>query len=197
MNVLTLFLLVSLSMPCSLAQALSTRDCLSCHAPGSPRSSLHVPLEQWEASVHRKTVPCQDCHTAIRDESHERTRGSGAVSCIECHQKENLHGIKRQGPGRPACHSCHTRHGILPKENEASSVHPQNLKKTCRGCHPHEAGDSDYLSWFIGLQVRSHGKQDSSREYGRDNCLGCHQGAGAHGEKWPVSARGLLAMPCS
>ena len=53
--------------------------------------------------------------------------------------------------------------------------------------HPSECGREDYLSWFPSLQVVSHGKQDLSRAYDRSNCLGCHQGAGAHGEKKPIN----------
>jgi hypothetical protein len=45
----------------------------------------------------------------------------------------------------------------------------------------------DYLSWFPSLKVVSHGKQDFSRAYDRNNYLGCHQGDGAHGEKKPIN----------
>jgi len=39
------------------------------------------------------------------------------------------------------------------------------------------------LKSLPSLQVASHSKQDFSRIYDRTNCLGCHQGTGAHGEQ--------------
>jgi hypothetical protein len=50
-----------------------------------------------------------------------------------------------------------------------------------------ESGKPDYLSWFTSLQIVSHGKQDFGKAYSRGNCLGCHQGEGAHGEKRPIN----------
>jgi hypothetical protein len=75
----------------------------------------------------------------------------------------------------------------MAKEDPVSSVHRDALKKTCATCHPAEAGRLSYLSWFASLQIVSHGKQDFSKPYGLGNCLGCHQGAGAHGEEKAIN----------
>lgn len=166
--------------------ALTGKDCLTCHAPGSSKSSLHVPLEAWEASVHGKTVSCQECHSGVTDATHESVQGSGAVSCTGCHDTVNRHGGGKGQGNRVQCQACHTRHGILPPEAHASSVNPRNLRTTCGRCHPREAGDTGCLAWFLQLQVRSHGKQDPAWSTGRDHCLGCHQGKGAHGEEGPI-----------
>jgi hypothetical protein len=91
--------------------------------------------------------------------------------------------MQSKSDNRPRCHSCHTSHGILERDNPASAVHPDSLKETCKVCHPLESGEVDYMSWLPSLQIASHGKQDFSRAYERTNCIGCHQGMAAHGEE--------------
>ena len=41
--------------------------------------------------------------------------------------------------------------------------------------------------WFPAFQIASHNKADFATAYEKDNCLGCHQGAGAHGESEPIN----------
>jgi hypothetical protein len=45
-----------------------------------------------------------------------------------------------------------------------------------------ECGKKDYLSWLPSIQIASHPKGDFSTRYEKTNCLGCHQGKGAHGD---------------
>jgi hypothetical protein len=170
--------------------AYTPEDCVHCHQQGSKESSLWIDVKAFEHSSHGATLSCLDCHGRIKDKSHETTTVSGVVACTECHEQENRHGLTQSRDLRPACYSCHTRHRILGKGDPSSSVYPEALKKTCAGCHPSECGREDYLSWFPSLQVVSHGKEDLSKVYDRGNCLGCHQGAGAHGEKKPINDQG-------
>jgi len=169
------------------SQAYTTEDCIRCHRKGSPESFLHIEVEEFKRSAHGATLSCLDCHGAVQDESHQLMGGSVSVSCMECHEQENRHGLEGGGDRRPKCYSCHTKHRILGKEAPLSSVHPDALDETCASCHPVECGKPDYLSWFPSLQIVSHGKQDFSKAYSRGNCLGCHQGDGAHGEKKPIN----------
>jgi hypothetical protein len=160
-------------------------DCIRCHSEGSEGSRLHVSVEEFGSSVHgREGMACPDCHKGIRGPAHQRAQGRDCVACGECHQQENRHGMGSDR--RPQCASCHTRHRILEKANAESSVHRASLKRTCSSCHSAECGKSDYLSWLPSRQIVSHGKQDLSRAYSRDNCIGCHQGAAIHGEAGPV-----------
>ena len=62
-------------------------------------------------------------------------------------------------------------------------MNPMQLKITCRSCHPVECGQTGYLSLLPSLQIRSHKKQNFSRDYSRFDCIGCHQGKAAHGEE--------------
>jgi hypothetical protein len=161
----------------------TSEDCLRCHKEGSFASALHIDVKAFESSVHGQTVSCQECHTGVHDDGHKSLRGSGVVNCTQCHDQKNEHGLQARNDSRPQCYSCHTKHSILPKRDSASSVHPNQLTTTCSSCHPLECGKTDYFPWFPSIQVSSHKKQDFSRSYGRENCLGCHQGAAAHGEK--------------
>lgn len=165
--------------------AYSPEECIQCHGE-TGQSTLRISVADFRHSAHGSDLSCLDCHTGIQDPSHETLNGSSSVSCGECHDRQNRHGLEGKAELRPPCHSCHTKHRILAKENPASSVHPGALPRTCATCHPRESGRPGYLSWFLSLQVVSHGKADFSRRYGRDNCVGCHQGDAAHGEKNPI-----------
>lgn len=161
----------------------TTEDCIRCHKEGSRQSILHISMEKYDASIHGREIACQDCHTGVRDKAHETIKESGFVDCTQCHEQENRHGLQGKSEHRPRCYSCHTTHAIFEKESKLSSVNGKNLKKTCETCHPAECGDGDCLSWLPSLRISSHSKQDFGRAFDKDNCLGCHQGKAAHGEK--------------
>ena len=171
------------------ALAYSSEECIRCHGQGTQDSSLQIAIDDFENSVHGSALSCVDCHTDINDESHMMLSGSNAVSCLECHEQENRHGLSGTMELRPKCYSCHTKHRIKGKTDSASSIHPKALHKTCAVCHPGECGQYDYLSWFVSLQVIFHGKADLSGKHERDNCVGCHQGSAAHGEKGPIDSQ--------
>ncbi len=167
------------------AFAYTNEECIECHRTGSTESELQISIDEFNASIHgeeEEETGCQECHTLVEDEDHQTTPGSGVVDCSGCHEQVNHHGKGSNSGTRPQCYSCHTRHGMRAKDDPLSSVHPQRLKETCASCHPRESGQTDYISWLPTLQVASHSKQDFSQDYDRTNCLGCHQGMGAHGE---------------
>lgn len=162
--------------------AYTQQDCIDCHGKNSSKSRLHMPVDKFKASVHaEEDITCMDCHTGVVDDSHQETAGSGAVDCSQCHDQQNRHGQPGRD-NRPQCYSCHTKHDILTKEDPNSSVNAKQLKATCKGCHPAESGQTNYLSWLPSWQISSHKKEDFGRDYSRSNCIGCHQGRAAHGE---------------
>lgn len=174
------------------AQAAFTytpQDCINCHKIGSAESKLQISIDEFNASIHgeEEETTCRDCHTLVEDDKHQTTPGTGAVDCSRCHEQENRHGWKSTTGTRPQCYSCHSRHGMLANDDPRSSVHSQRLKETCRSCHTRQCGETDYLSWLPSLQIASHSKQDFSRPYRRDNCLGCHQGNAFHGAHEPIN----------
>lgn len=179
-------LTVLLSLISCITWAYTSEECMKCHAEGSTGSTHHVSIKELQDSIHGSELTCQDCHRGVKDEEHENIKGSGVVDCGQCHEQEIRHGLDSGSDKRPRCHSCHTQHAILRGDKPASSIHPNNLKKTCRSCHPRECGPSDYMSWFPSLRLSSHKKQDFSQAYEKGNCVGCHQGAAAHGETKPI-----------
>ena len=144
--------------------------------------------ETYEASVHgQEGITCLDCHTEVVDDDHQETEGSGAVDCSACHEQENRHGENGPDEQRPHCYDCHTRHNMLSKTNPASTVHADQLPATCAGCHAVASGETGYFAWFPTFQIASHNKADFATAYEKENCLGCHQGAGVHGESEPIN----------
>ena len=167
--------------------AYTMEECIECHKLGSEKAKLHIPVKIFKTSIHhREETTCMDCHMDVVDEDHETTKGSGVVDCSECHDEENKHGQEATMEDRPQCHSCHPKHRMLEKGNPTSALHPQQLRNTCKECHPVESGETGYFSWLPSIRIMSHKKQDFSQAYGKDNCMGCHQGDVAHGEEDPI-----------
>ncbi|MBI5116072.1 cytochrome c3 family protein [Candidatus Poribacteria bacterium] len=109
-----------------------------------------------------KDVPiCTDCHGEHSIKSHESPDSAVyathiAEICSKCHEDESLgkrygfaakrlktylgtyHGIaSKMGDIKVAnCASCHGYHDIRPPNDPRSSVHPDNIPKTCGKCHP-------------------------------------------------------------
>ena len=181
----THILLVLLWLPILEAGAYMDTDCIKCHTGAGQESLLKISVEQFDRSAHAEEVSCQECHANVVDDDHQEIPGSGAVDCGTCHDQFNQHGAGAT-ENRPRCFSCHTRHNILSPDDPQSTVHADQLRQTCRACHPGQSGSFEYLTWFTSIQVASHPKQDFSKTYTRENCLGCHQGRAAHGETDPV-----------
>jgi hypothetical protein len=154
---------------------------------GSPDSSLHISMDAFAASVHGKELTCLDCHTNVKDESHEGDPAARKVNCNACHDQVNHHGEGAPASARPTCESCHPAHSMLAKDNPRSAVNPANLSKTCAKCHP-ETAKTDYgFSALATWQIASHKKGDFACSYDSSNCIGCHQGKAVHGETAPIN----------
>lgn len=115
-------------------------------------------LREWEDSAHgvlwkssnggKKSTEapvCSTCHEAhaIKDPASADTRHMMSDGCGNCHDKviasfrDSFHG-KATSLGNAksaACADCHTPHNNLPASDPRSSIHPDNLAKTCGACH--------------------------------------------------------------
>ncbi len=167
--------------------AMEDQTCLSCHHEKNGKSTRHISREQFESSVHGRDLSCQECHTGVVDAEHQTLPGSGAVDCRQCHEVVNHHGVSSTDRQRPTCYSCHTRHGILPADNPISSVHKTRLADTCSQCHPAACGKTDFLSWLPARGIVSHYKADAASDYGKYDCIGCHQGQAVHGQSGKIN----------
>lgn len=135
------------------------------HAKSDPQATTHHSkigqtcggchkgiVSEFEQSAHgallRAGKPgpdCASCHSphAIRRADATRVRTEVANRCGTCHDPigktfhDSFHGKSSQlGHARAAvCADCHTAHLSLGKSNPKSSVHPDNLAKTCGACH--------------------------------------------------------------
>lgn len=110
-------------------------------------------LSDFEGSAHgkalgdadKKAPVCSTCHEshAIRNPEAASTRHAVSDGCGDCHKdltaafKDSFHGKATSLNNRKAaaCADCHTAHANLPKSDPASSIHPDNLAKTCGACH--------------------------------------------------------------
>ncbi len=154
------------------------KKCSYCHKAES---------QQFQASVHAGEIECTDCHNGA-DESHKKGFKS-VVDCVSCHDK--MESIKNsvhskalfdKEEGVYKCWACHTKHSILPTNNEASSVYKCNLKDTCTKCHKGIAGKG-LFGKFAKFRISAHEKIYAGYDYSDTNCLNCHHGSVAHGEK--------------
>lgn len=134
-------------------------SCLKCH----PNNKNFEGSVHGKAVLkNSKDAPdCSDCHglhsvKKVQPASTVEGRMFHVDACISCHDNkammernhvnhtsvetylESYHGKGyRLGMLEKAagCSDCHTAHNVLPKEDSASSVHPNNLYKSCQTCH--------------------------------------------------------------
>ena len=117
-------------------------------------------LREWEESAHgalwktanggktsSEAPVCSTCHEphAIKRPDTAAVRNEVSDRCGNCHAKlfesfhDSLHGKASELNNRKAavCADCHTPHHNLTASDPRSSIHPDNLAKTCgaSGCH--------------------------------------------------------------
>jgi len=161
--------------------AYEMEDCINCHSDNPGEGIPQISISVYSTSVHGNLMSCKKCHSYL-DEEHEDGEIKGRVDCDRCHKEKNFHGALSEEGNKPQCYSCHTKHEILPKSMEDSSIHKTRIKDTCIKCHPAEWGEQGYLKWFTSMRIRSHKKQDFSKNFNETNCKGCHQGMAIHGK---------------
>ena len=160
----------------------AAEECLNCHATGGEGSALHLSEEEFRNSVHGDALECVDCHVLVKYPGHENAKGSGAVDCNECHDRENLHGISGREADRPKCHACHGKHDILPSTEKESRVNPLHLPETCGRCHEdidlttkHELLYGKTIQLY---QSSVHGQASLGGVYLAATCNDCHSSGG-------------------
>jgi len=111
--------------------------CTDCHGEHTIRSPGDTGSSVWTGSI---TKTCAHCHA-----SEKLVLKSGLpLDRLESYLK-TYHGLasKRGDLHVANCASCHGFHDVLPSDDPRSSVHKDNLSKTCGRCH---AGVSDKLA---------------------------------------------------
>lgn len=104
--------------------------CTHCHgehgiiSPKDPRSPV--------SRARLAEATCQPCHESIT-----LTEKYGILTGRKTSFIDTYHGLKTKAGDLfvANCASCHGYHLILPSSDPRSSIHPDNLKKTCGECH--------------------------------------------------------------
>jgi cytochrome b subunit of formate dehydrogenase len=109
-------------------------------------------LREWQDSAHGALLKagkdgpvCSTCHEphAIKRPDSANVRSEVVHRCGNCHDQllksfhDSYHGKAShlKSAGAAVCADCHTPHANLPKSDPKSSIHPDNLAKTCGACH--------------------------------------------------------------
>lgn len=179
------------------ALAFENRECLDCH--GDPKlvqvlgsgelRSIFVDPSLWEGDVHnQKGIKCMDCHSQASPRSHPR-KGLVEADCTRCHPEDSaaflattharMEGLTDRA--LPQCYDCHTAHAVRKKEDPKSTVHVNQIKETCRECHP-EIMPGGVLNRLALFRISGHRKEDVSKKFDMRVCILCHQEGAAHGQ---------------
>lgn len=195
------FSIFSFNRSFSQISAYTDQDCLSCHGKpdisqitsGGKVRSIFVDPEEWSQDIHHKgSMVCVDCHTNANPYLHFR-EGFIDVDCARCHPEEeeeyqkNIHlTFATPSPNKelPLCYHCHTKHYILPHDDQSSSVHEDNVGETCNKCHAEVMVKGIFKGSSLG-KISGHRKGDLSERFDMKVCLNCHYDDSAHGAKRP------------
>lgn len=162
-------------------------ECVDCHADADP-------------NFHPRTgyarVDCRACHAqrppegVFPPDALKRLEAKGIKAPPKETWKAETWAKTKHGraweagnPAAPACAHCHTAHYQRPSVDPASTVHRRNLSATCGLCHVDQVRSYDVGGALARFRLGGHGKGDLSNRYAVSECLGCHQGEGAHGEE--------------
>ena len=158
-----------------LETAVSSRDCLDCHAvhkravrPEKACASCHPGVGQG-GLAHGQGQPCQTCH-----QPHQFALTQQPATCAHCHRGEHQAATKRKG--HSDCAGCHQN---LPHGHELTPV-------ACARCHEEQArqiasGHAECVQCHEphgGRQqtecATCHAKEATTHPKGHARCAACH-----------------------
>ncbi len=136
--------------------------CIECHGTHAVLGKLDPRSLTFPTNVPDL---CARCH---REGEKAAVRYTGPEHQIVERYTESIHGkglLKSGLTVTATCHNCHTAHGVLPRTDPESSVHPANVPSTCGRCHH-------------GIQEQYDRSVHSSRVSRSDKelpvCMDCH-----------------------
>jgi len=154
--------LQSASSPTStIARENLARTCGNCHRKVAEEylDSVHGRAVGHGIKDSPTCTDCHDEHLILATESPEspvsRTN-QASETCARCHEdpamaaryglplevvksfEDSYHGwaIQRGGTAVAVCVDCHTKHDIRSRLDPKSTIHPDNVVRTCGRCHP-------------------------------------------------------------
>ncbi|MGK5090707.1 cytochrome b/b6 domain-containing protein [Deltaproteobacteria bacterium TL4] len=137
------------------------QTCGKCHEKVTEEYQRSIHWIRAKKGVREAPV-CNDCHSEHSVEAINtldkklEMKKIQEETCLQCHQnpllakryslsggeanqyKDSYHGlaVMRGDKDAAMCIDCHNVHEILPQKHPNSSVNPNNVMKTCNGCHP-------------------------------------------------------------
>ncbi|NUN96866.1 MAG: cytochrome b/b6 domain-containing protein [Candidatus Omnitrophica bacterium] len=117
--------------------AVEKKDPLAPHCWDCHGGHDIIPSASPEARTNPINIPqmCGACHAEDAPVARERNI---AQHDILQHYAESIHGegvLKKGLTVTAVCTSCHTAHNVLPHTDPNSSIHRENVVKTCTQCH--------------------------------------------------------------
>ena len=137
--------------------------CLNCHQEkGVTQAYVHMThrLRKKTTRSHQEIVQlCAKCHQDV-DLMKKLKVSEKALTAVATYNR-TLHGkaVTLGSQETADCVSCHASaaiHDIYKKDNPNSTVHKDNLKKTCHHCHDKSN------EWFVNIAVHPSTKHDES-----------------------------------
>jgi len=112
-----------------LAGVMETAICTDCHGEHKILDS-----DNPESPIHPFNIAenCSKCH-----EDDQINEKYGLPTQRLASYNDSYHGLAIQAGSRntASCVSCHNAHDIMPSKNPKSSIHKDNITRTCRRCH--------------------------------------------------------------
>jgi hypothetical protein len=136
--------------------------CRECHGTHGTLGKLNPKSPTFPTNIPGL---CARCH---REGEKAAVRYEGAQHDITTKYTESIHGKGLLESGlvvTAQCTDCHSAHHELPKSNEASTVHPQNVAGTCGRCHH---GIEEQFARSI------HAKKEGKTDKPLPVCSDCH-----------------------
>lgn len=114
-----------------LAGASESPVCTDCHSEHSIKEHTDPTSTVFTTVVSKRT--CAHCH-----EAEQIISKYGLTEAPVNSYNDSYHGLAVRGGSTVAanCASCHGVHDIRPSSDPKSSIHKDNLMKTCAKCHP-------------------------------------------------------------
>ena len=162
-------------------------SCAGCHGGNAASDDMERAMSKDAGFIgvprgDEVSSVCASCHA---DSARMRSFGSVLpANQLEALQGSVHGGLSTTGKGRIAqCATCHGAHGILPRDNPASPVHPLNVVATCASCHSNAAFIRTYdpqlaVDQREKYRTSVHGIRNAAGDPRAAECASCH---GSHG----------------
>jgi hypothetical protein len=112
--------------------------CTACHGAGNPHA---IAKANHALSAQDKIQLCTSCH----GNEEIMTRNGGTTEPVKSYRHSFHYKAINFGVTNTAtCQDCHTAHHVLPKDNPASSIAPQNIVQTCGQASCHEGAQINF-----------------------------------------------------